>query len=146
MYSRTNWRDHVVDQSTGEVIQQGTPVSAGNMNKQENGIFGSTETATVILQQMRQNERLLDYNVPEVGTVTLTNNQAYPFNNSQQTVAIKKTRNTLDYDVTVDVTSLPNRRIVGDILIRDKQTNGFKIEYTGSAPSVTVKYFIRGGL
>ncbi|AYP68377.1 hypothetical protein HWB91_gp07 [Bacillus phage vB_BboS-125] len=33
--TRTNWKDHIVDQNTGQVIQQGTPVSAGNLNKIE---------------------------------------------------------------------------------------------------------------
>lgn len=146
MYNKTDWKDHVVDQSTGVIIQQGTPVSAGNMNNQENGIFGSVETAAVILQQFRQNERLLNYNVPEVGETILTNTQTYPFNNSQKTVDIKTVRNTLDYDVTVDVITPADKRNVGEILIKDKQVNGFKIEYTGSAASVTVKYFIRGGL
>lgn len=146
MYNKTDWKDHVVDQSTGAVIQQGTPVSAGNMNKQENGIFQSTETVAVIMQQFRQNERLLNYNVPEVGQTTLTNSQTYPFNNSQKTVDIKTVRNTLDYDVTVDVIAPADKRNVGEILIKDKQVNGFKIEYTGSASSITVKYFIRGGL
>lgn len=37
-YKRTNWLDHVVDVDTQEVIQQGTPISAKNMNNIEDGI------------------------------------------------------------------------------------------------------------
>lgn len=37
-YNKTEWKDHVVDQTTGEIIQQGTPVSASNLNKVEQGI------------------------------------------------------------------------------------------------------------
>jgi hypothetical protein len=38
-YTKTEWKDHVVDQTTGQVIQQGTPVSASNLNKIEQGIY-----------------------------------------------------------------------------------------------------------
>lgn len=36
-YTKTNWLDHVVDGS-GQVIQQGTPLSAANLNRMEQGI------------------------------------------------------------------------------------------------------------
>ncbi|MGE6379537.1 hypothetical protein [Peribacillus muralis] len=38
VYSKTDWKDHVVDVTTGAIIQQGTPVSALNLNKMETGI------------------------------------------------------------------------------------------------------------
>lgn len=38
MYTPTNWRDHVVDADTGELIQEGTEKSAGNFNNMEHGI------------------------------------------------------------------------------------------------------------
>lgn len=37
-YEQKQWKDKVVDITTGQVIQQGTPVSAGNMNRIEQGI------------------------------------------------------------------------------------------------------------
>ncbi|WP_251025341.1 hypothetical protein [Bacillus sp. ISL-57] len=38
VYAKTEWKDHVVDATTGSIIQQGTPVSATNLNKIEKGI------------------------------------------------------------------------------------------------------------
>ncbi len=46
-YNKTDWKDHIVDIDTGEVIQEGTPISARNMNNIEDGIFrasGKTKT------------------------------------------------------------------------------------------------------
>lgn len=79
------------------------------------------------------------------GTVTLTNSQDYPFNNSIQTVAISETRDSVDYVIDWVVTASSGGN-VGDILISDKLLNGFKIEFTGSATSVTIKYLVVGGM
>lgn len=145
MYERTNWQDHVVDQTTGEVIQQGTPVSAGNLKKLEDAVFENRETAAMLAQEVLQAKRGIEDNAAVVGTVVLTNTQQYPFNNSRQTVAITPNRNTVsDYEVTTEVVSADGP--VGDIKVSDKQTNGFKLEHTGSAKTVTVKYFLRGGI
>jgi hypothetical protein len=38
MYKATEWQDRVEDAETGEVLQNGTPMSAGNFNNMENGI------------------------------------------------------------------------------------------------------------
>lgn len=143
MYNKTIWQDHVVDQN-GQVIQQGTPLSARNMNLIENGIFEAYELGNVLLQQTMQHKRLLADLEGEVGQVTLTNNQAYPFNNSKVTVALQKTRDTLNYTVETEIISTVG--FPGEIKISDKQVNDFKIEFTGSAASVTVKYIVRGGM
>lgn len=37
-YSKVGWKDHVKDGTTGAVLQQGTPVSASNLNKMDVGI------------------------------------------------------------------------------------------------------------
>jgi len=37
-YTKIEWKDHVVDSQTGKVLQQGTPVSASNLNHMEEGI------------------------------------------------------------------------------------------------------------
>ena len=143
MYNKTIWQDHVVDQN-GQVIQQGTPLSARNMNSIENGIFETYELGAVLIQQVMQHKRLLADLEGEIGQVTLTNTQAYPFNNSKITVALQKARDTLNYTVQTEIISANG--FPGDIKISDKQLNGFKIEFTGSATSVTVKYIVRGGM
>ena len=44
-YNKTNWLDHVKDIDTGEVIQQGTPISARNLNNMEDGIATNSTLA-----------------------------------------------------------------------------------------------------
>lgn len=81
----------------------------------------------------------------ETGTTTLTNSKTYPFNNSKKTVAITKTRQTLFYDVEVEVTAYSGG-LPGNVIVSDKQLNGFKLEFDGSASSVTVAYKIKEGM
>ena len=42
-YQKIGWLDHVEDVETGEVIQEGTPVSQTNMNHMDDGIFENRE-------------------------------------------------------------------------------------------------------
>ena len=80
----------------------------------------------------------------EAGTVTLTNDQAFPFNSSQVTVPLVTERANQNYIVDYEVTASVGN--VGDIIVSAKLVNGFKIEHTGSATSVTVKYQVLGGM
>lgn len=143
-YKKTDWIDHVVDQSTGEVIQEGTKQSAGNFNNMETGIFANDAGSSVLTQEVLQHKRLLSDLEGEIGQVTLTNSQEYPFNNSDKTVSLLKARDTLNYRVDVEIMSAVG--FAGDIEVYDKQLNGFKIKFTGSASSVTVKYIVQGGM
>lgn len=52
-YIKTVWKDHVVDEDTQEIIQQGTPISARNLNNMENGIENA---ATQISEIFPDNE------------------------------------------------------------------------------------------
>lgn len=79
----------------------------------------------------------------ESGTVTLVNNAAYPFNNSQITVPLATQRTNSNYIVAAEV--LAHTGNVGEIEVTDILANGFKIAFTGSATSVTVNYKIIGG-
>lgn len=141
MYQKTDWVDNIRD-AQGNIIQQGTVVNAEIMNKSEKGTFEAFILTDVLTQEMQQRKRELDNAIFEIGTVTLTNSREYPFNNSQVTVSLKKPRNTLDYTVLVEYSAVN----VGQVIISDKQLNGFKLEYTGSAASVTFKYYVRGGM
>ncbi len=80
----------------------------------------------------------------EAGSVTLTNSQAFPFNDSQVTVPLVTERASQNYIVDYEVTAAVGN--VGDIIVSAKLVNGFKLEYTGSASSVTVKYQVFGGM
>ena len=48
-YEKIGWLDHAQDIETGEVIQEGTPVSQVNMNHMDEGIFANREA--VILHE-----------------------------------------------------------------------------------------------
>ena len=164
MYQYVLWKDHAVDPAhtykvtenadgtitltrVGKVIQQGTNLSAENFNRMEAGIFGAAgtalETAMMVRKAMDKAEALEGI----VLTVDLTNSQKYPFNNSQKTVAFPSAavRNNKDYTVIVEVQTVAGG-FVGDIKISDKMLNGFKIQYSGSATSATLKLYIQGGI
>ncbi|HCS01937.1 MAG TPA: hypothetical protein DIV52_05900 [Ruminococcaceae bacterium] len=79
----------------------------------------------------------------ESGTVTLTNDAIYPFNNSQKTVPLVVQRTNANYTVVPEIVSCKGN--VGEIVVSDILENGFKIAYTGSAASVTLKYKVIGG-
>ena len=171
MYNQTEWKDHVTqypnrrrlttnpDGSTevvkeqGQVIQQGTPQSATNFNNQENGIQDAHAATAVMIQYFMQFERwvrekIADYAAEflnEIKTVTIVNAGGVAFfAPNAQTVGLTTIRKTLNYDVSWEITSAIGN--VGDITVTDKQLNGFKIAYDGSATSVTLKIRIKGGM
>jgi len=78
--------------------------------------------------------------------VNLTNTEQYPFNNSKKTVALtnEQERVNTDYKVTVEASSVTGG-FLEDVIITDKLVNGFKVEYTGSATSATLKLYVSGG-
>ena len=101
--------------------------------------------STLIINRLRQhiwqnNDEAL---ICEEGTVTLTNTQKFPFNDSRVTVALAKTQKDTKYVVVTDVQTVAGN--IGDVTVTDKQVNGFKIGYSGGAASVTVKYYVIGG-
>jgi hypothetical protein len=170
MHKQTEWKDHVTEfpnrrtlvenpdgtvdvvKAQGELIQQGTPQSATNFNNQENGIQDAHTATAVFLHYFIQFDRwvrqkVADYAAEflnEIKTVTLTNTKKFPFNDSAQTVNLATARKTLNYDVSWEVTTANGN--VGDITVTDKQLNGFKIAFDGSATSVTLKIRIKGGM
>ena len=143
MYNKINWIDEVKDTS-GQILQNGTPLSSKNMNNIENGTHASNIGATEAALQIAQLKRDVRDLEGEIGVVNLKNTNKYPFNNSIKTIAMKKARNTIDYRVVYELISSDGA--IGEVIITDKQLNGFKIEYTGSAANVAIKYYIQGGL
>ena len=155
MYERTYWLDHVVDPPdtynfvdngdgtakitrTGTVMQQGTPKNEAHFNNMEEGILDSQIAASLLMNYARQ----MGWEV-EQGSVTLTNTSTYPFNNSQQTVALATEKESTDYLVLIQGVS-PDIA-VGDIKVTDKLINGFKMAYDGSATAVTITYTVIAG-
>lgn len=162
MYEATMWKDHVTeyedryietknDDGTinhipveGEIIQQGTPQNATNFNHIEEGVTNAGEVAALMAVMTMQQARSIKNMSGEVITTTLTNSQQYPFNNSVKAVALSVSRNHKDYTVETEVLEVVGG-FAGDIKISEKLENGFKIASTGSAKSVKVKIFVKGG-
>lgn len=138
VYEPTTWLDEV------EGIQEGTPVDEQNLNNMEGGINGANLTAEFLTEVVKHQKDQIDNIGGEVIEVTLTNTAGEAFfNNSVQTVALAVNRDSFDYTVDAEiVTPVDN---VGDIIIYDKQVNGFKVKYTGSAASVNLKLYVQGG-
>ena len=79
------------------------------------------------------------------GSTTLTNSMLFPFNNSKKTVSLGKTLANTDYEVVIASAVSSDGANVGEIVVSERQANGFKMQHTGSAASVTVTYFVIGG-
>lgn len=88
-------------------------------------------------------DALEDATVQEVGTVALSNSLKFPFNNSQQSVALEAKRDNLNYIVVI--VNIAGEGNVGEVEVTDRLENGFKISYTGSASSATITYAVIGG-
>jgi hypothetical protein len=141
MYPKTKWKDEVKDESTGEILQEGTLQSAGNFNNMEDGILDAGIALSIALNTIGN---IVAGNAVESHKVTLTNTASYPFNNSVRTIALDNTRSTNNY--TVDATVISADGQSGDVTIYDKLLNGFKVKFEGSATSVTLKLNITGGM
>lgn len=176
MYKNLIWLDHAVTPDrtysvkensggtitltpAGEVIQQGTNMSAANFNNIEMGITDhdlAVEILTMLVRNLADREDTSESDIaqtaadllaevtPEIKTMTLSNSANYPFNGSTANVSMAKARNTLNYTVEAEATESDGN--VGEVIVTDKQKNGFKIAFTGSAASVTVQIKIRGGI
>lgn len=138
VYEPTTWLDAV------EGIQDGTPVDEQNLNNMEGGINGANLTAEFLTEVVKHQKDQIENIGGEIIKVTLTNTAGEAFfNNSAKTVALSVNRDSFDYTVDVEiVTPVDN---VGDIVVYDKQVNGFKVKYTGSAASVDLKLYVQGG-
>ncbi|ABR48708.1 hypothetical protein Amet_2556 [Alkaliphilus metalliredigens QYMF] len=142
-YNIIKWQDEVLDQHDN-VLQEGTLHDEVNMNRMEDGIYESSLMSCMLTQMNLQQKRVLADLEGEIGEISLLNTDVFPFNNSIKTVAMNKPRDTTDYRIHTEVVSANGN--AGNILITDKQLNGFKIAFTGSATNITIKYYIQGGM
>ena len=176
MYDITNWLDHAVTPArtfkitdngdgtytlvpAGQVIQQGTPMSAANFNNMETGIHAANVAAIMAMNTARLAMEAADSNVI-IKDVIILNSAEYPFNNSGDdpngTIAFtgQEERHNTNYAVFADVLSarhtsgdwVSSKGLEGNIVIYDKMVNGFKCRFTGSAQEVKLRLFIVGGM
>lgn len=118
-------------------FQDGQVLTGQAMDDIDQALLDHDEALTLLNQQMQK------LRVVETGTVTLTNSQEFPFNNSRKTVALVTAQANSDYLVDVEVDESNGN--VGEVIVSSRMTNGFAIEFTGSATSVSVNYFVIGG-
>lgn len=89
-YEKIGWLDHVQDIETGEVIQEGTPVSQVNMNHMDEGIFTNREA--VILHEAQIADAQKEIKVLKDATLNNMVNNVFLINfNTVTSVAITTT-------------------------------------------------------
>lgn len=132
------------DPAPGEVVQEGTPLNAANMNLLDTAALQAIMLGSLNVSFLRQLSDKVEAQAGEQIEVTLTNTQQYPFNNSNKAVQLGTNRNKKNYTVLVEILSSEGGG-VGEIIISNKLFNGFQIAYTGAASSVTVNCIVQGG-
>ena len=142
-YTPQEWLDEVKDKDSGEIIQKGTEMDAAHFSYMEQGIHNNSLMLAVMLEQLKHTKQSLESVDGEEIEVSLTNTRGFYFNNSAKTVALANMRSSTNYRVITEVQGNPVN--VGNVVVYDKQANGFKIAFTGSAKSVTVRCFVQGG-
>lgn len=86
-YEKIGWLDHVQDIETGEVIQEGTPMSQVNMNHMDEGIFTNREA--VILHEAQIADAQKEIKVLKDATLNNMVNNVFLINfNTVNSVAI----------------------------------------------------------
>lgn len=162
MRELVNWKDHVVEYpgrfeetdlgdgmiqlrpSPGKVKQQGTPQNGTNFNTMDLAALEAMLMASEGTRALIMLGNTVKSLVGEKVQVTLTNTQPYPHNNSKKTVQLLTRRDNMDYIVDYEIVSVVGGS-VGEIEFSDKLLNGFKIAYTGSAKSMVVNCYVKGG-
>lgn len=145
-YKVTNNSDGTITltPTPGDIIEAGTPLNAAHLNVSEHGVNEAIIMAGSLVIQMLQAQRDLSNTFLEIGSKQIYSEENYPFNTAVSTVALKTSRNTLDYVVLPYCDDVMQGR---QIRIKDKQLNGFKIEVE-DCPNIpiTIKYFVFGGM
>lgn len=136
-YEPTFWVDDVPG------IQEGTPQDEQHFNNIEGGVNAANLLGEFLAEVVKKQGAAIGNVDGDVISVTLTNSQGAFFNNSTKTVVLPVKRDTLDYSVDFEVQGDVHN--VGDVVVFDKQVNGFKVKYTGSASTVSLKLYVHGG-
>lgn len=134
----------VLERAEGQTIQQGTPQSASRFNHMEMGILEATLMAQLLESRTLQMQRDIEALTGEGGKVIITSTGKYPFNEASITVPLQVQRASLDYRVELEVVEVEGG-MAETVKAYDKQKNGFKIAFNGSAKSVKIKYWVTGG-
>ncbi len=154
-YEPLEWEDRVVDQLTGEVLVQGTPVNEVNLNNLESGMLLSHldigSLAGMLASLVRhlagevdkyRRQRLIQGEATITGSAGTYFRDADPFVTVSLPVDALPQINSPNYSVLVEVIAASDWGAVGQLIVYDKAQNGFKVKMTGSAASVTFRWTI----
>lgn len=153
-YEAINWVDHVEDE-LGNVLVQGTPLSALEHNRMEAGIdlsnnvigamlaFVLQEVNAIKLDRDKDNKQRLmqdQGNITGDGSTDLTD--AYPYVLISLPEEAYSLINAPNYDVVISLLSADDEGKVGELIAYDKTQNGFKVKITGSATNVNFMWTV----
>jgi hypothetical protein len=154
-YEPLEWEDRVVDQQTGEVLVQGTPVNEVNLNNLESGMLLSHLDIGSLAGVLASLARHLSGEVEKYrrqrilqGEATITSTGGAYFRDADPFVTVSLPADALpqinspSYAVLIEVTAASDWGAVGQLIVYDKAQNGFKVKMTGSAASVTFRWTI----
>lgn len=131
MYAKTFWKDQIKD-SSGKVIQAGTPVDQTVMNNIELGVFEAqvTQDINAIINRLQADE------AKEAVPLIMKNQALTSGNNS---ISLPTPRNTTTYAV------IPVLQAAGSapIAVTATQKNGFTVN---AASTCTVSFIVTGGM
>lgn len=105
---------------------------------------GDLASALIINRLRQQIWQFEDFLICEIGSTVLTNTLKFPFNNSKKSVSLTNRQKDINYAVMAWTDSEAGN--IGNIQVTDKQVNGFKVSYSGSASTATIKYIVIGGI
>ena len=134
MYKRTLWQDHV------EGVQEGTPLSAANLNNIEAGTMEANALAALNAEYRRysadnaKNTEVFSKLVSLSGSGVL-----------HQVSLDGGVRNNTQYRVDYEIVSVGSGT-AGDLVILSKQANGFSVKYLGTSSGIQVIFYISGGM
>ena len=149
-YSPVKWQDEIVDSQSGDIIVPGTLYDENNMNRMEAGIdllntFNTfmAELARLIRSNFLEQDKWKNQRMQQ-GIVEITNpNTKTYFREADPFVIVPipgyTQLDTPGYSVLTEVTEGDPARI-GDIIVYDKSSNGFKLKYTGSAGNAKIRW------
>jgi hypothetical protein len=152
-YEPLEWEDRVVDQRTGEVLVEGTPVNEVNLNNLESGMLLSHLDIGSLAGLLASYARHIGSEVDKFrrqrilqGEATITSSGGSYFRDADPFVTVSLPSDALPqinspkYAVLIEIISASDWGAVGQLIVYDKAQNGFKVKMTGSATSVTFRW------
>lgn len=131
MYAKTFWKDQIKD-SSGKVIQTGTPIDQTNMNNIELGVFEAqvTQNINAIINRLQADE------AKEAVPLIMKNQALTAGSNS---ISLPTSRNTTVYSVIPVLQAASSTGIA----VTATQKNGFTVN---ASAACTATFIITGGM